>query len=497
MRLSRQKKNGSGGTAEAMQSRLEKVFKLPGESTSLNVFTRDDKGRLQYLDSIPLSDVTASTLLDVIKEGYGGGRFQIVPMGGDKKAGESFEVSVHGESKLTRKKTPDDSESGQKRSTKRTETDKEVAELREELLFHRVREEIQKAVGTRNGSGEVVESILKNLPQIVAGVSGLFGNRESASDMLEKISTIWRNVESSMPQSDPIEQAKSMAELIFSIVNQAKPPVSTTGAAHTGGGWSSFLASVFTEIEKRYLGAMPAMSAGGGAVPGLASAGPGFAGSPGASSQENGPSEKTGSSVIGGFPGGVRDGFPGEVRDEQTGTEQPPNIVGGFNMKSFDMKSMGVDPQARLQEMLLSRADAEDVAEHVVYLLNFVGTFAVPDSPMSTYMKTFFAHPGLMFDQVAPLIPELQGASAQYLSDLRDAIVEEVEVYARNAREQTGKTAAAGADEVERQADEGGEKTLTPQQREAHEKANTESEQAAEKVEDAKPESEVREEAPA
>ena len=470
-----------------MQSRLEKVFKLPGESTSLNVFTRDEKGRLQYLDSIPLSDVTASTLLDAIKERYGGGRFQIVPMGGDKKVGEAFEVSVHGESKLARKKTPDDSESGQKRTGKQTEIQKTVAELREELrelregtrddrLLERVREEIEKAVGKRDGSGEVVESILKNLPQVVAGVSGLLGNRESASDMLEKISTIWRNVESSMPQTDPIEQAKSMAELIFTIVNQAKPPVSATGAAHTGGGWTSFLGSVFTEIEKRYLGGLMAPTAGGG--PALAPTGPGFAGSPAESPQQTG---------FGGLPGAAKE--QKAATEQPAKTDQPQNILAGFDMKSF-----GVDPEAQLRELLASRHDPADVGEVIAYLLNFVRTFAVPDSPIAMYIQTFFDNPGMTFDQVAPLIPELRGASSKYLSDLRAAIVDEVEAYARDWREQTEKKTAAGANEEARQAGEGGEKT--PQQREAQEKVSREREQAAEKVEDTKAESGVREEAP-
>lgn len=470
---------------------MEKAFEsLAGEEGAFRVLRRDDRGQLKMLDVLPRDSVlNPDDLMSVLQERWGGGRYHVVPTKNGKKFGVGFGIEFDGQPKKT-KKTADDN-AGEKRTRKRTETDKEVAQLRDELrelkekdredrLLERVRQEIEKGVGKRDGSGEVIDAIFKNFPEIVAGLSGLLGSRESASDMLEKISTIWKNVESSMPQVDPVEQVKGMAEVIFTIVNQSsRAPVSTTGSTQTGGAFSNFVAGVIAELEKRYLGGMAAPAAGGGPVAALASGGSGFAGSPPASSQE------TGSGGIGGFPGGAT---------QQPATEQPQDILAGF-----DMKSLGVDPEARLRNLLASREDPENVAEVAVYLLNFVGTFAVPDSPIGIYIQNFFANPGMMFDQAAPMIPELHGASEKYLSDLRGAIITEVQAYARERAEETAARMVADA---AKQTDEAEEKTLTPEQRQAQETAGTERQDADEKVEDEKvedvePESEVREEAPA
>ena len=463
---------------------MEKAFEsLPGEDGGFRVLRRDDRGQLKMLDVLPRDSVpNPDELLSSLQEKWGGGRYYVIPTKDGKKAGEGFGVEFDSEPKKT-KKNADDS-SGQKRGGKRTE---EVAQLRDELrelkekdredrLLESIRGEIEKAV-KRDGSGEVMGAVLKNLPQIVAGVSGLFGNRESAADMLEKISTILKNVESSMPQTDPIKQAKDMAELIFTIGNQSRAPVSTTGTGQqTGGGLSSFIASIIGEIEKRYLGGMAAASAAGGPVPALAPTGPGFAGSPAASREQT-----------------SFDGFAHGAKEQQTPTQEPPPIDQSQKiLPGFDMKALGIDPETRLRELLASRDDPEKAGEVIVYLLNFVRTFAVPDSPIATYIESFFDNPGMMFDQMAPLVPELRGASAEYLSDLRAAIIEEVEAYARERAEQTAPPAADGGRTW--QADDSEKTTLTPEQRQAEEMASTEREDTEPKVEDLEQESETAEE---
>jgi len=438
---------------------MEKAFdSLPREGGAFRVLRRNDKGQIKMLDVLARDSVlNPDDLLSSVQQRWGGGRYYVVPTRDGKKAGDGFGLEFEGEPKKTKKKADDNT--GQKRTSKLTETEKELEEAKAKL---------QKMEADQRD-----EKLMREIRSLRDEFRANDGRKEvNYAEVMESMSATVKNLQGAVPQArDPMENIAQLTDLILKINQGSRPPVSTTGSAQSGGAAASFVAAVLSEIGHRITSGIP----GGvgpqgiaGALPGLpASAAPGFAGAPEGSSQQSGFS-------------GIPDGTTQETATEQAPkTEEGPNIFAGF-----DMKSLGLDPLASLRQMLLERRDVLDVSEVALYLVNFLAMFAPPGSPIAAYAQAFFANPGMMFDQAVPLLPELQQADAQYVSDLRAAIIEDAASYVRERANQ-------GAP----QGDESAEETLTPEERQQAEQwANTESEDAAENVQDREAESEGAEE---
>jgi len=245
---------------------MEKAFELPEDSASLRIFRRNDKGQLKILDVLSRSAVPNSDeLISVVQDRWGGGRYYILPTVGGKKAGEGFPLEFDGPVKPSKKnqRSSDSNDSGKTgRNKELDEVKEQLRELqekeREDRLFERLRDEVKAAIPKSDGTREAFNSMLANLPQIVTAASSLMGTKESASDMLEKISSIWRNIETSMPKlPDPVAQAREMASLIFEVVNQSRPP-----AVATGTGASSFWSAFLAELAQKFTAGMPAQAGG-------------------------------------------------------------------------------------------------------------------------------------------------------------------------------------------------------------------------------------------
>jgi len=409
---------------ERADKNMEKAFELPQESAAMRIFRRNDRGQLKILDVLSLSTVSnPDELISILQDRWGGGQYYILPTVSGRKAGDGFSLEFDGQPKEVRKEKVGDE--GNRGGGRKTDKDKELEELRQRIrdmeqkeredhLVERVREEIQAVIPKSSASKDLMESLLSNFPQVVTGLAGIVGNRESASDMLEKISSIWRNIETSMPKlPDPVEQAKAMAELIFNIVNQSRPPVVTSTGAASGGFWASFLDQL-AQLAQKFTGWTPAQQLQQPTAPVFAQVQP-----------------------SGGFSG-----IPQQAAAPQG---QPAGAI-----SALSLATLVEDPVARLREMLRLRYDPDDIAQIVVYLIDFIGSFSRPGNPYLGYINGFLADPEAGFDRIVPYIPELHGADPQYVARLRNSIIEAVEDYLVQLRRQQGEPISEPSQRKER-----------------------------------------------
>jgi len=405
-----------GERQERVDRDMESAFSL-SDAASLRVFRRDDRGQLKILDVLTLNAVPNSDeLISTIQERWGGGRYYVLPTIDGKKASDGFPLEFDGPPKQAKKQRNSDDESSGGKSVRNKELEelrdkiKELEKLKEEdRLIQRVREEIKAAIPQSSGSKEVISSLVSGLPQLitglVTGLAGIMGNKESASDMLEKISSIWRNVQSSMPEMpNPVAMAREMASLIFDLVNQARPP-----AVSTSGTGASFWATLLAELGRQF------------AQPG---------GFPGTTQQTPQIGQGTPATALAGIQqqGGGFSGIPQQTAAPQG---QPSGAISGFTLAT-----LVEDPIARVREMLKFRDDPDEIARVVVYLFDFVSGFSRPASPYMGYISNFLAAPAVGFDRIIPHIPELKGADPHYVARLRNSIVKAVEDYMLQLRHQ-------------------------------------------------------------
>jgi len=316
-----------------------------------------------------------------------------------------------------------DKGSGKKKSQVQTELEEVKQQLRvlqekdrEDKLIERLRAEVLSAIPKSDGAqAKLVNGILSNFPAVVTGLSGIIGSKETAADLLEKVTTIWTNIEGSMPRSpDPVQQAKALAELLFSLVDRVKPPPVQTGGSSSG--LASFVSSFVDQLGRKYLeGQGQPVQALPGMQPQLQPVqGAGFSGIP---------AQNTGQATT--------QGPPPEVRGQAPQGKQAARKKNGVNVATL-FQSIGVDPVAKLRAMVKGQADPEEIADAVVYVFEFVGNFIPPDSPFSPYITGFIDNPEQYFGKACASIPELLELAQQdpeYLARLRAAIIERVQQY--------------------------------------------------------------------
>ena len=405
---------------EKADKNMDKAFALPDEAASLRVFRRSDRGQLKILDVLSLSGVpNADELISVLQDRWGGGRYYILPTINGRKAGDGFAMEFDNPAKETpRKKATTDAEG--RRGSATRQRDSELEQVKEQLrqleekeredrLFERLRAEIRQATPKSNPAAQVMESLLSNFPQVVTGLAGIVGNRESAADMLEKISAIWKNIEGSMPKPvEPVEQAKALADLIFNVAGRAQmPPVTASGSA--GG---SFLANFLNELARK-LGWLGAAQAGPLGMPqlgqGIGAQAPGFAGIP-------------------------------------TTAGATASRPGGQAAANLTLEALGCQPIQKLRSMIAEREDPERVAAIAVHFLDFLFGFSDQASPIMNYIRSFLWNPAAAFDQISEHVPELR-ADQEYTAKLKEAIVKEVNAYVLEVQRSEAEPAEAAQDE--------------------------------------------------
>jgi len=399
-------------TAESAQKSVENAFDAVGEGGFFKVLTRDDRGRLQYLDTIHSGDIAAGNVEESLKDMYGGGRFSLIPVSGDgKKVASGFDVSILGDSKIKSKRKNDENGT----AIRSTSASKELEEIRQQLKAMQEKEredrlieklsakldEIKEAVRDGGGRKDIVDSVLANLPQVVTGLGGLRAKQESAADLLEKLSATVRNLENSRPAFDPVSQVTQLSDVIFTIAERAgasRPPV-TVGGQGSGFG-SSFIRTLIDELERRFSRASLASPQQTPGQP-LQQAGSGFAGL------------------------------------AQPATEPTTQTM-------ITLESLGINPIAQLFEMLSKQEDPERVAALAVYIADMLLNFSDPASKVFAYAQQFLWNPGRWFDEaVNKYLPGLR-ADAEYTSRLREALIKEIDRY--NEREEPQEPGSAGTE---------------------------------------------------
>ena len=439
MQLLQRKKGGAGATAEEAQRQVERSLDAAGSATSFKVMSRDDRGRLQYLTSVPAADFSAGSVEETLKDLYGGGRFFVLPLNeGGRKCAEGFEVSVYGESKLKKKQRNSQGESGKRTSGAMDEMKKELEEAKRQIAEMQQQEREEKIVSELRGEIQdlrksveeskrpnMLDSVIANVDKVALAFSNL-SNRETPAQMMQAMSQVIANLKE-VAGPDETERLRKLAEVYSQMAeSQAKPPV-TTGPMEAAQGWKGgageFIGSMMAAFDM-YTGGKLSQAMGSGGMPTLRS-----------------PAKQQVAQVGAGPPGqpvGSAQGFSGVP----TGGAGQQTI----DLTKLDLTSLGVDPVGQIRRMLSAREPVDQVAEKIVYLVDFLATFCDPRTPLMQYIIYFVNYPRETLDQYMHLIPELKGAPEKYVQDLTYTIIPSMENYLRQEVERQRQASAAAAE---------------------------------------------------
>lgn len=445
MQLRKRKSSGRSATAEAEAAERDakNAFDAAGAGGSFKVMHRNERGRLQYLNTIPASDLTHGNVEDVLKDLYGAGRFLVLPVNEDgRKSADGFEVDIYGDSKLKKKSRSSDNQVTRRSSAAVDEVKKELDETKRQLAGIQQQEREDRIVSTLRGEIQELrrsledsrrpnafDSIIGNLDKVAMAVAN-FNNRETPAQMMQAVAQMVVSLKE-VAGPDETERLAKLAELYSQMAQSIRPPVQTVGAVG-GSGWTGgtgqFLGSFVAGYERYGGGALSKFLRGatGTPGPGAASAGQLLSQVPAGSMPAN--------IVEGGFSGAPQQTAqtPEGQPQPQAETRAQKEIENALQNPTF--AGLGVTPIILVRKMLASRHDPVEVGEVIVKSIEFMSNFVHPSSLVGGYIGQFCAYPASTFDKAVGFVPELSNASDEYLTELRSSVIGEVDNLMRRER---------------------------------------------------------------